>query len=129
MPLQPTAIDHVGVRVRDAQRSEAFYRKLGFEPVWAGGPEPVVIVRSASGVEINLIVNAATDGANVLMDVPEKRAGWTHIALRTALDIDALVAQLAADGLTLSGGPTRLGPAWAVFVRDPDGNVVELRAT
>lgn len=117
------------MRVRDAARSEAFYRKLGFEQVWAGGPEPVVILRSASGVEINLVVNAATDGANVLMDLPEKRSGWTHIALRTELGVDALVAQLAADGVALSGGPEQLGAAWAVFVRDPDGNVLELRAT
>lgn len=115
--------------MRDAARSEVFYQKLGFEAVWAGGTEPVVILRSASGVEINLVVNAANDGANVLMDVPEKRAGWTHLALRTGLGVDALVAQLAADGVALSGGPEQLGSAWAVFVRDPDGNVIELRAT
>lgn len=115
--------------MRDAARSEAFYKKLGFERVWAGGAEPVVIVRSAGGVEINLVVNAVVDGPNVLMDAAEKRSGWTHIALRTGLGIDALVAQLAADGVALSGGPEQLGPAWAVFVRDPDGNVLELRAT
>jgi hypothetical protein len=39
------------------------------------------------------------------------------------------VSLLEAEGIALSGGPEKLGPAWAVFVRDPDRNVIELRAT
>jgi hypothetical protein len=35
--------------------------------------------------------------------------------------------RLAAAGIPLSGGPVRFGPgAEAIFVRDPDRNVIEL---
>lgn len=122
-------VAHIGIRVVDAARSEAFYALLGFEVVWRGGPpDNVVILKNAHGVEINLIVNGAAtaDGKNVLMDVPEKHPGYTHVALRVR-SIEETVAELARMGIPLSGGPQRLGPGISLFIRDPDRNVVELR--
>ena len=55
------------------------------------------------------------------MDVPAKHAGITHIALQIK-DVAATKAALEAAGIAISG--TR-GTA-ALFVRDPDGNVIEL---
>ena len=119
---------HIGIRVHDLDRSVAFYALLGFEKT-AGpiGPEPVAILSHSSGVEINLILNApAADGPNVLMDVPEKHPGITHIALLCP-DVLAARDRLAAAGVPISGGPVRFGPsAQGVFVRDPDRNVIEL---
>ena len=46
------------------------------------GPEPVVVMTHASGAVINLILNAAPEAqTNVLMDVPVKHPGYTHMAL------------------------------------------------
>jgi lactoylglutathione lyase len=60
------------------------------------------------------------------MDVPHKHPGITHFAL-LCNDIMAAKARLEAGGITLSGGPMPLGPnAQAIFVRDPDRNVIEL---
>lgn len=119
---------HVGIRVADRERSLAFYRRLGFrQRAWYEGPK-VAILDHASGVELNLIVNADPDAGdeNVLMDVPVKRAGVTHLALRVA-DTDRLVAELAAAGIPLSGGPDKQGEhSIGTFVRDPDRNVIEL---
>jgi lactoylglutathione lyase len=119
---------HVGIRVHDLERSVAFYELLGFVKT-AGpiGPEPVAILSHASGVEINLIVNAPErDELNVLMDVPEKHPGITHIALLCP-DIQAAQARLHEAGVPISGGPVRFGPAaQGIFVRDPDRNVIEL---
>lgn len=119
---------HIGIRVHDLERSLAFYGLLGFEKT-AGpiGPEPVAILEHPSGLEINLVLNApSAKTPNILMDVPEKHPGITHFALLCP-DILAAKAALEAAGLTLSGGPVRLGQiAEAIFVRDPDGNVVEL---
>jgi lactoylglutathione lyase len=123
------AVDHIGIRVVDAARAEAFYLLLGFELVGRSGVEPVVILQNGQGVEINLIVNGASgpEPSNILMDVPEKHPGYTHVALVVA-SMDETVAELGRLGIPISGGPIRLGKGSSLFVRDPDRNVIELRA-
>jgi lactoylglutathione lyase len=127
-PVPIKGLAHIGVRVHDLERSVRFYALLGFEKT-AGplGPEPVAILSHPSGVELNLILNAPDASApNVLMDVPQKHPGITHFALLCD-DILSAKARLEAAGIALSGGPMRLGElAEAIFVRDPDRNVIEL---
>jgi lactoylglutathione lyase len=121
-------LGHVGIRVHDLERSMRFYGLLGFhKTVGPIGPEPVAILEHPSGLEINLVLNAPRATApNVLMDVPDKHAGITHIALLCP-DILAARDALAAQGIPLSGGPVQFYPgAQGIFVRDPDGNVIEL---
>ena len=124
-----SAVSHVGIRVLDAARSEAFYAKLGFRVLARFPADAVVILANDAGVEINLIVNAVAqyDGTNVLMDEDlAKRAGYTHVAF--AVDsIDETVRKLGELGIAITGGPERLGPGISLFVRDPDRNVIELR--
>ena len=123
-----SGLAHVGVRVHDLERSVRFYELFGFSKT-AGpiGPEPVAILDHPSGVEVNLVLNAPNASEpNILMDVPEKHPGITHFALLCA-DILAAKERLEAAGIRLSGGPVRFGTgAQAIFVRDPDGNVIEL---
>jgi lactoylglutathione lyase len=121
-------VDHIGIRVADSARSEAFYAKLGFEVVARHPPANVVIARNAEGVEINFIVNADPefDGTNVLMDAPPKRAGYTHVALRVASIRDTITKLLELD-IAISDGPVNLGGKMSLFIRDPDRNVIELR--
>jgi len=116
-------LSHIGIRVHDLARSRAFYEKLGFDFAWGpGGPEPVAAMRHPSGLELNFILNAASaKSPNILMDVPEKHAGITHVALKIS-DLNAVEAALNDFGIAITG---RRGSA-ALFVRDPDGNVIEL---
>lgn len=120
-----TGLAHIGIRVHELARSRAFYESLGFVFQWGPfGPERVVGMRHASGLEINLIVNAPDSSSpNILMDVPRKHAGFTHVALGVR-DLAQTEAALGAAGITISG---RRGER-ALFVRDPDGNVIELAA-
>jgi len=119
---------HIGIRVHDLDRSLAFYSLLGFVKT-AGplGPEPVAILHHPSGTELNLVLNAAKPSEpNVLMDVPEKHAGFTHIAL-SCPDITVAKSRLEAATIAIREGPVRFATgAQAIFVRDPDGNVIEL---
>ena len=127
--LEIVGVSHVGFRVLEEERSVAFYEKLGFSVAYRSSAHRVVILRNAAGVELNLIVNALPDrdGTNVLMDVPEKLAGITHVALAVP-SMAGTVAALEALGIVITEGPVRLGDGESVFVRDPDRNVIELRA-
>jgi len=119
---------HVGIRVHDLQRSLRFYELFGFKKTLGPvGPEPVAILEHPSGIELNLVLNAnSAEAPNVLMDVPEKHAGITHISLLCP-DIHAAAEALSAAGIPLSGGPMRFTErSQGIFVRDPDRNVVEL---
>jgi lactoylglutathione lyase len=124
------AVDHIGVRVRDLERAMNFYGMLGFQLEHKAANDAVAVVRNAHGVELNLVYNANADagGKNILMDVGEKYAGWTHVALRVS-SIKATIEALREHGVRITQGPVSFGRDGhvSVFVRDPDLNVVELR--
>lgn len=123
-----TQVDHVGIRVTDGTRAERFYESLGFTVTARYEEGRVLILRHPSGVEINLIVNGIVPpaGKNVLMDVPEKYPGHTHIALRVASSSVA-VQKVLHLGVPITEGPVHLGDGVSFFIRDPDGNVIEIR--
>lgn len=124
---QITGINHVGLRVTDLDRTREFYQKLGFVfLVGPIGPEPVAIMEHPSGVNINFILNATDQQPlNRLMDVAEKHTGYTHVALEVT-DLVAIQQQLQSIGYRITEGPV-VTPDGAefIFIRDPDGNVIE----
>ena len=127
-PVEIVGVAHLGIRVAEFERSRHFDEQLGFRHI--AGPfehEPVAILENAAGVEINLVVNASpVSSTNVLMDVPEKHAGYTHVALLVP-SLDDTLTRLGLLGIELSGGPVTFpNGSRAVFVRDPDRNVIEL---
>ncbi|MEZ9236798.1 VOC family protein [Shewanella sp. 10N.286.52.A9] len=122
---QITRINHYGLRVKDLDIAKAFYAQLGFNYV-AGplGPEPVAIVEHPSGININFILNAAQTDTNVLMDIPTKHTGYTHIALEIN-NADVMIEQLSERNIPLSGELMQHINGRSFFIRDPDKNVIE----
>ena len=122
-------IDHIGIRVSDLDRAMAFYDVLGFEFEHQSANDAVMIIKNGQGVEINLIYNAndTNNGKNILMDIGTKYAGYTHIALGVD-SIKRTIDVLAANDILITQGPVMMREGHvAVFVRDPDRNVLELR--
>ncbi len=122
-----TRINHVGLRVSNLEVTREFYEKLGFEfIVGPVGPEPVAIMEHPSGVNINFILNASDDVTlNLLMDVPDKHTGYTHVALEVS-DLKSVQQNLESINYTITEGPvvTPDGASF-IFIRDPDDNVIE----
>lgn len=123
-------VDHIGVRVTDLDRALAFYALLGFGGAKLADGDAVAVIRNAEDVELNIVYNAApgTGTSNILMDVPEKYPGYTHVAFRVASIAEA-IRMLRDNDIEITQGPVSFGRDGhvSVFLRDPDRNTIELR--
>jgi catechol 2,3-dioxygenase-like lactoylglutathione lyase family enzyme len=127
--LEIRSVNHIGIRVSEKQTSIDFYALLGFELRNDVGFEEghPVIMKHPSGVVINLLGPATESGdSNILMDVEEKYPGITHVAL-TVSSIRHAKSFLAENEIPTTGSFS-FGNMSAIFMRDPDRNVLELDA-
>jgi catechol 2,3-dioxygenase len=117
-------IGHVHLKVADVDRSLEFYRDvLGFEVQQRWGADAAFI--SAGGYHHHIGLNSwESRGAS---PPPPGTTGLYHVAIRypdRATLADALRRVLAAE-LQLTGASDH-GVSEALYLRDPDGNGVEL---
>lgn len=129
MNFDTLRLDHIGLRVTDLPRAEAFYAKLGF--VRAPGEFAPAVKACGlvhpTGMRLHLIYNGELDEqGNVLLDAPIKRPGYTHAAFIVD-SMDDLVQWLDQQGIRISEGPVMMGHGRrnVCFIRDPDLNVLE----
>ena len=127
--LEITNVNHVGIRISNKKRSIAFYSLLGFEllnDVGFDSGHPV-IMKHPSGVVLNLLGPADAPGeTNILMDVDEKHTGITHVALSIS-SLSQAKEFVSAHDIKITGSCS-FGEMSAIFIRDPDRNVIELDA-
>ena len=123
-------IDHIGIRITEKKAALDFYKILGFQLEQEVDFDAVIIMKNSSGVEINLINNGKdiSDGKNILMDVPEKHPGFTHVAFSVE-SILHVMEVLEKNNIAISQGPVTFGRDGhvSIFIRDPDQNTIELR--
>jgi catechol 2,3-dioxygenase-like lactoylglutathione lyase family enzyme len=124
-------IDHLVLTCRDIAATIRFYTEvLGIKEVTFGAGRRAL---SFGRQKLNLHpVGQAASGAsgNVAAVAARPTPGSADICLIVAESSEALVAHLAACGVPIEEGPcTRigaLGPIESVYIRDPDGNLIEL---
>ena len=127
--LDIESVNHVGIRVKDKTRSVSFYELLGFEFGSDAGFEDghPIIMKHSSGVILNLLGPANSQGdSNILMDVDEKHTGITHVAL-TVGSLDNAKNFMSENDIEITGSFS-FGGMSAIFIRDPDRNIIELDA-
>ncbi len=127
--LNIEAVNHIGIRIADKSRAVAFYQLLGFEFAGDMGFEEghPIIMRHPGGVVVNLLgPSDQKDGENILMDVAELYSGITHVALTVSSIAHA--RQFMRENNIEETGSFSFGDMSAVFMRDPDRNVIELDA-
>lgn len=129
MHFDTLKLDHIGIRVTDLTRAEAFYSKLGFsrDPEEFSPEAQACGLIHSTGMRIHLIYNGepAQEG-NVLLDAEIKRPGYTHAAF--IIDsMEQLTTWLTRESIRISEGPVMMGHGRRIvcFIRDPDLNVLE----
>ena len=124
--LRVEAMDHIVLLVDDVERSVAWYRDvLGLEPLrydeWQDGAVPFPSVRVNEGTIIDIVGRRAGAGLGA--------PNVDHFCLVVApTDLPALRDSGVFD--VVEGPASRWGArgvAQSLYVRDPDGNTVELR--
>ena len=127
--LNIEGVNHVGIRVSDKATSIDFYELLGFALIRDVGFESghPVIMEHPGGVVLNLLGPSNVSGtSNILMDVEEKHTGITHVAL-TVSSLDEAKQFVTSNEIEITGSFS-FGNMSAIFIRDPDRNVIELDA-
>lgn len=130
--IHVTALDHVVLRVVDLERSLAFYGNLLGLPIeglddFRSGVRPFVSAR-LGGQLIDLFPDPGFD-----RELGRKATGMFHFCVRVAeaLESDVLPKVRAFGAEILEEVPVeRLGATGigrSVYVRDPDGHIVELK--
>jgi lactoylglutathione lyase len=122
-------VNHVGIRISDKGKSVPFYELLGFVFEGDAGFEDghPLIMKHPGGVVLNLLGPATSGlGENILMDVEKKYSGITHIAL-TVASLGEAKHFTQENGIEITGSFS-FGEMSAIFIRDPDRNVIELDA-
>ncbi len=125
--LNIESVNHIGIRIGEKRRSIQFYELLGFEFTTDTGFEQghPIVMRNPNGVVLNLLGPAdMPDGQNILMDVTEKYTGITHMAL-TVSSLEEAKKFMAENNIEITGSFS-FGNMSAIFIRDPDRNVIEL---
>jgi glyoxylase I family protein len=121
---------HVGINCKDAIVTEEFYTKnFGFQRarVVPLGNEQIVFIK-LDNVYLELFQAKSTSPVPSPTNDGPQYPGLRHIAFRVD-DVDAKLASMGSDAkITL--GPLSFDdfiPGWrAVWVADPDGNIIEI---
>jgi len=117
-------IGHVHLKVADLERSLAFYcGVLGFELTMRYGPSAAFV--SAGGYHHHIGLNTwESQGGS---PPPKSSTGLYHVAIRypTRAALGDALRRLVAAGIALDGASDH-GVSEALYLRDPDGNGLEL---
>ena len=121
------ALDHIVLTVASIERTTDFYvRVLGMTPQRF---ESLGTTRHALAFGVQKF-NLHESGRVVDPNVRHATPGSADLCLLTETPIDAVVAHLAACGVTTITRPTRrtgaVGPLLSVYFHDPDENLVEV---
>ena len=128
--MRVTQLDHIVLNVADAERAVRFYTEvLGLQPerldLWRAGRVPFPSVRVNEGTLIDIFPKPeqapATSGGSNL----------NHFCLVLDGTLEPVLGELQRHGVPIESGPVgrwgARGEAQSIYLRDPDGNGVELR--
>jgi len=124
--LQLKALDHVGLKVRDLEKSLHFYQQLGLKVLRTKGPDAAGVrmaVLQLGNQELNVACHP-----DFMPQGNDNSVGVDHFCFEVeAASMDEVVAELKRAGIEIAGGPAARRDGAALFLVDPDGVRVELQ--
>lgn len=128
--MKANGLYHAVLYVRDLQRSVAFYRDLlGFEPIGEtfGGRAAAFRGGDHRTHHELLLIQVGDDAAPIPSG---RRIGLYHLGIKIGDSLQELAAakeELTAAGVAIDGESDHT-VTWSLYLRDPDGNELELYA-
>ncbi len=132
-PINITHIDHLVIRVNDLENMIAFYRDvLGCN--LERGPGEAGLAQLRAGHSLIDLVDAGGPLGRQSGDRPDHAApNMDHVCFQLQpWDADAIEAHLDRHGVSMGTVSSRYGASGmgpSVYLRDPEGNTVELKGT
>ena len=124
--LRLKALDHVGLKVTDMDKTLDFYQRLGLTLLRTSGPNADGLrsaVIQVGSQELNVFSHPAFVSSG-----QENPVGIDHFCLTVeAASVDDVIADLRQAGIEIVRGPVERRDGTALFVHDPDGVRVELQ--
>lgn len=122
--MKVTALDHLVLTVADLDRSIDFYvRVLGMEEITFGENRKALLFGRQK-------INLHQKGREILPNAFNADCGTADLCLLTDTPLQTVLEELNAHGIEpLSGIVARtgaVGPIESVYLRDPDGNLLEI---
>ena len=123
-PVAIASLDHLVLYCADVDATIAFYvRALGMDAVSFGGGRRAL----AFGAQK---INLHASGREYVPHAGNPARGAGDFCLLTSVPLDEVIAHFGALGIPIVEGPVAktgaVGPLRSVYVRDPDGNLVEV---
>ena len=126
--LRPKALDHVGLKVTDMDKTLHFYQRLGLTLLRTSGPNADGLrsaVIQAGSQELNVFSHPESVSSGKENENP---VGMDHFCLLVdAASVDDVISDLRQAGIEIARGPMERRDGTALFVHDPDGVRVELQ--
>ena len=116
--------DHLVLTVADIDATVTFYEQvLGMRPVTFGDGRRALTFGTSK-------INLHQAGHEFEPKAARPTPGSADVCLIAAAPLDQVCADLAAHGVTIEEGPVArtgaTGPIRSVYLRDPDGNLIEI---
>ena len=124
MPIAIDRIDHIVVTAWDVDRTIAFYQRvLGMEAItFAGGRRGLAFGRQ----KINLHQAGREFEPKALKPGP----GAIDLCFISTTPLEQVIEHIKSCDVAIVEGPVQktgaLGPMQSVYIRDPDGNLIEI---
>jgi catechol 2,3-dioxygenase-like lactoylglutathione lyase family enzyme len=120
--MQIRSLDHIVLTCADPEATVAFYERVGMQREEFGGGR---LALRFGDQKINLHQAGAEFQPHAATPLP----GTGDLCLIVDGSIEAVVEHLGEVGIAIEEGPVdrtgAVGPLRSVYVRDPDGNLVE----